>query len=240
MRLREILCAGALVLLLPSVAGAEAPTRQQVEQAANVVREHPDLGGRRKEKKLRLRDTSDKKPEKADSSWRWLADLARWLSQTARVLMWLVGIAAVALLVVGARRWMKVRRGASHAHLAAAPSHVQSLDIRPESLPQAIGDAAARLWQQGDHRAALSLLYRGALSRLVHAHAVPIRAASTEGECVEMAVHRLDAQRSAFFARLVAAWQLAVYGARLPDAQHALDLCRDFDVHLAPVQGAAA
>ena len=239
MRLRELLCAAALVLLLPSMAGAQAPTRQQVEQAADVVRAHPDLGGKRKQKTLRLRET-DKKPEKPDSSRTWLTELARWMTQTARVLMWLVGIAAVALLVVGARRWMQVRRGASHAHLAAAPSHVQSLDIRPESLPDAIGDAAARLWQQGEHRAALSLRYRGALSRLVHAHAVPIRAASTEGECVELASHRLDAQRSAFFARLVAAWQLAVYGARLPDAQHALDLCRDFDVHLAPTQGAAA
>ena len=107
---------------------------------------------------------------------------------------------------------------------------MQSLDIRPETLPDAVGAAAAQLWQQGEHRAALSLLYRGALSRLVHGHAVPIRAASTEGECVALARSRLDAQAAAFFARLVAAWQLAVYGARLPDALQVTEMCREFDL----------
>ncbi|HEX7892474.1 MAG TPA: DUF4129 domain-containing protein [Ramlibacter sp.] len=233
MRSRELLLALALALALPP-ALAEPPTRQEVERAAAVVRQHPDLGGKRNTSTLRLRDTDkNKKKEEASSSWDWLVKLGRWLSETARVLMWIAGMLAIALLLVGLRRWLQVRKGLSHAHRAPPPSHVQSLDIRPESLPQAIGAAAAKLWQRGDHRAALSLLYRGALSRLVHAHAVPIRAASTEGECVELAEQRLDAHRSAFFARLVGAWQLAVYGARLPDASHALALCQDFDVHLA-------
>jgi hypothetical protein len=114
----------------------------------------------------------------------------------------------------------------------ALPSHVQSLDIRPESLPVQIGEAAAALWQRGDYRAALSLLYRGALSRLVHEHGVPIRAASTEGECVALAGRRLAPASGEFFARLVQAWQVAVYGARLPVAEQALALCRDFDTCL--------
>jgi hypothetical protein len=67
---------------------------------------------------------------------------------------------------------------------------------------------------------------------------VPIRAASTEGECVALARARLDAERGTFFARLVSAWQLAVYGARLPDAQQALALCRDFDAHWPASTGA--
>lgn len=231
MRSRELLLALALALAMPA-ALADAPARQQVEQAAATVRQHRDFGGKRKTSTLRLRDTDKPKQEEA-SSWDWLAKLGLWLSETARVLMWIGGMLAIALLLVGVRRWVQVRKGLSHAHRAPPPSHVQSLDIRPESLPQEIGAAAAQLWQRGEHRAALSLLYRGALSRLVHAHAVPIRAASTEGECVELARQRLDAQRSAFFGRLVGAWQLAVYGARLPDTQHALALCQDFDVHLA-------
>jgi hypothetical protein len=109
---------------------------------------------------------------------------------------------------------------------------VRELDIRPESLPDDVGAAAAALWKRGEHRAALSLLYRGALSRLVHDHAVPIRAATTEGECLELARRALDADRGEFFTRLVRAWQLAVYGARLPEDADALALCRDFALHL--------
>lgn len=241
MRSRELVLAMALALAVPPALPADAPTRQQVEQAAATVRQHPDLPGKRKEKTLRLRKTDDKKETNKNSSWAWMRDLARWLAEPARVLIWLAGIVLVALLVVGIRRWALVRRGLSHDHRHAAPSHVQSLDIRPESLPEDVGRAAALLWQRGEHRAALSLLYRGALSRLVHAHAVPIAAASTEGECVALATQRLDAQRSAFFARLVGAWQLAVYGARLPETGQALALCSEFDLHLpATPQGAGA
>lgn len=232
MRSRELLLALAIALVLPP-ASAEPPTRQEVERAASVVRQHPDLGGKRKTSTLRMREVDKPKKDEKSSSWDWLVKLGRWLSETARVLMWIGGMIAIALLLVGLRRWLQVRKGLAHAHRAPLPSHVQSLDIRPDSLPPDIGAAAAALWQQGEHRAALSLLYRGALSRLVHAHAVPIGAASTEGECVELAGQRLDARRSAFFARLVVAWQLAVYGARLPDTPHAIALCRDFDVHLA-------
>lgn len=240
MRSRELVLAMALALTLPPALPADTPTRQQVEQAAATVRQHPDLPGKRKEKTLGLRP-ADKKETARKSSWAWMRELARWLAETARVLMWLGGIVLVALLVVGIRRWVLVRGGLAHQRRPAAPSHVQSLDIRPESLPDEVGRAAALLWQRGEHRAALSLLYRGALSRLVHAHAVPIVAASTEGECVALAAQRLDAPRSAFFARLVGAWQLAVYGARLPETQQALALCSEFDLHLAAApQGGTA
>ena len=231
MRLPELaLCAA---LALPLAAPARPVTPAQVQQAVDSVKKHPDLGGTVKEKSLRWKpDDPRKEPEHDDL--KWLVELARWISETGRLLVWAVGLTLVALLLVGLRRWVQVRGGLRPTQRAALPSHVQDLDIRPESLPDAIGAAAAQLWQRGEARAALSLLYRGALSRLVHAHAVPIRAASTEGECVALARERLDAQRGAFFARLVQAWQLAVYGARLPPAGEALALCQAFDQQWPP------
>ena len=68
-----------------------------------------------------------------------------------------------------------------------APTHVRDLDIRPESLPDDIGAAARALWDRGEHRAALALLYRGLLSRLAHVHRLPIRDSSTEGDCLALA-----------------------------------------------------
>lgn len=234
---RAAVLAVALACGLVSAARADTssqqPSRQEVQAAAARVALDPDLPSKVKEKTLRFK-RSDAKPEKPDPSpsLKWLIDLLQWASETARLLMWLAGALLVALLLVGLRRWIKARAEGRAQGLGALPSHVQSLDIRPESLPDDVGQAAAVLWQRGEHRAALSLLYRGALSRLVHDHGVAIRAATTEGECLAMAKRALDAARGDFFARLVHAWQLAVYGARLPADEDALALCRDFDMHL--------
>ncbi|WP_342593189.1 DUF4129 domain-containing protein [Ramlibacter agri] len=240
MRLRELLL--VLALLLAPALQAEPLTRAEMQKAVDAVRAHPDLAGTTTEHELRWRDRAKPKEQKREepSAFEWLRNLMRWMNETARLLVWAGGAVLVALLLVGLRRWYRVRGGRGPAQRAHLPSHVQSLDIRPESLPEDIGAAAAQLWQRGEQRAALSLLYRGALSRLVHGYAVPIRAASTEGECVALARGRLEAPRSAFFARLVQAWQLAVYGARLPSAEQALALCRDFDQQLPAAAARAA
>jgi hypothetical protein len=209
-----------------------APSRQEVQAATSRVAQDPDLAVKAKEKTLRFKRSDEPRKPDASPGLKWLTDLMQWISETARLLVWAGGAVVVALLLVGVRRWMRARAEARLPALGALPSHVQSLDIRPESLPQDVGAAAAALWQRGEHRAALSLLYRGALSRLVHDHAVPIRAATTEGECLALAQRTLDPRRGDFFARLVRAWQLAVYGARLPQDAEALALCREFDVHL--------
>ncbi|MBL0729330.1 DUF4129 domain-containing protein [Piscinibacter sp. HJYY11] len=216
---------------------ASAPTREQVRREVAELQQDPSLSGKRLQKTLRFKDrnTADKKKEtpKDDSAWAWLRNFSRWLTEAGRVAVWVVGLVMVALLLVGLRHWIRVRAGAVKGTAAGAlPSHVRDLDIRPESLPDRIGEAAAALWQKGEHRAALSLLYRGALSRLVHQHQVPIRAASTEGECLALAARRLAPERSAYFGRLVQAWQVAVYGARLPENDTVVSLCRDFDLHL--------
>jgi len=110
----------------------------------------------------------------------------------------------------------------------AAPSHVRDLDIRPESLPDDVGAAAFALWQRGEQRAALALLYRGLLSRLVHTHGVPIRASSTEGECLALARPRLRPPGAEFASRLIGVWAAAVYGASPPAADAVSALCAEF------------
>ena len=225
----------AFVLLAGHVAAAGpavGPTREQVNAELARLRADPDLAGTQKQKTLRFKeDSAEKKPKQTepDPFLAWLRGFARWMTEAGRVIVWVLGALAVALFLVGLRHWVRVRASSVNGPRAALPSHVRELDIRPESLPDNIGAAAAALWHKGEHRPALSLLYRGALSQLVHRHAVPIRAASTEGECVALAATRLAPERSAFFGRLVQAWQLAVYGGRLPDAGSVLALCADFD-----------
>ena len=209
----------------------------RVEAAASAVRADPDLGGVKKESAWRFRDRA--KPDPPGQPLPWLAALARWLAESGRVLVWLLVAAAVAIVVVTARRWLAVHGDSISTRGARLPSHVRELDIRPESLPADIGAAVRELWLAGERRAALSLLYRGALSRLVHSYEVAIGDASTEGDCVRLARAALPPQRGDFVTVLIDAWQLAVYGERPLATEHVLRLCADFDRFLPAIASAA-
>lgn len=243
----EVMKAGRTALLVLTLCTGQAlawaqaaptPSREEVQSARDQVRKDPNLGGTRQEQTLRFKDMNDwkSKPSKSEPPPMWLVGMARWIADAGRLVIWALGAVAVALFLVGLRHWIRVRAEGASVKTLQLPSHVRELDIRPESLPNQIGATARDWWLRGEHHAALSLLYRGALSRLVHDHAVPIRAASTEGECVQLAARRLSQDRSAFFARLVSAWQLTVYGARMPQSDSVLALCADFDTHLGAKQ----
>lgn len=211
----------------------------QVQAAASAVAADPLLGGQEKTRYLRFKDDNTrKKDEPAQSSMaEWWVELIKNLGTGLRIAMWLVGAALFVWVLLRLREWLKLRGGAPVV-AAVAPTHVGSLDIRPESLPDSIGAAARDLWQQGQARAALSLLYRGALSRLVHVHAVPIRAASTESDCLSLSEPRLAPSAHQFLSRLVGGWQTVAYAGRDLDPLDFEQLCAGFDAHLG--EGAAA
>ncbi|MCU7844402.1 MAG: DUF4129 domain-containing protein [Candidatus Thiodiazotropha sp. (ex Monitilora ramsayi)] len=108
------------------------------------------------------------------------------------------------------------------------PTHIAGLDLRPESLPENPAEMATQLIESGDYREAFSLLYRGALSALVHRHAMEIHDGATEGECSHLAREQLSSQLSEFFSRLTAVWLMLAYGHRQPEKSQALALCQQW------------
>jgi hypothetical protein len=151
-----------------------------------------------------------------------------WIAASGRLIVWVLAALAVALIVFFIVQLVRGRGLPSVPKKFVAPSHVRDLDIRPESLPDDVGAAALALWERGEQRAALALLYRGALSRLVHVHSVPIRASSTEGECLSLAKPRVPAAAAKYAAQLVETWTGAVYGARAPTPGVVQALCAEF------------
>lgn len=217
---------------------ASSALRERIAAEVAALKRDPDLFPRHKVDQLRWkhpRKPEERKPPDAN----WFDRFARWLDDAGRALLWAAGVVAIAFGGVALRRWWRWRTEAAAATAPLAPSHVRDLDIRPESLPADIGAAARRMWEAGDTRAALSLLYRGALSRLVHDHRVPIRAASTEGECVQLVARALPREASAYFRRLVDAWQTEVYAGRSAEPMAVITLCNEFDAHFAPHFGPA-
>jgi hypothetical protein len=235
--LRHRAAAAILVCLLAGGARAQestvtAPqgvmTDMEISQAVDRVRSDSNLGGTRTIRMLRWRQP-DRSSSFAWPGWlSWIGDLVRFIAQSGRVLFWVSIVGLALALVAYLARVLSSRPSSDLLGRTLMPTHVRDLDIRPESLPADIGAAARRLWDRGDHRAALALLYRGLLSRLAHVYRVPIRDSTTEGDCLGLAVVHLDGSRYAYVGRLVKAWQRAVYGGSEPDDAAFHALCDSF------------
>jgi hypothetical protein len=215
--------------------GADVPTAGEIDAALAKVKADPNLAA---ENTIRTLNWKPKEKERETSSWmdwfQWLGALFGWIAQTSRVLVWVIIAVLIGLLALFVVRIFLSGRGVGLPNKFMAPTHVQDLDIRPESLPDDIGATARALWDSGDQRAALALLYRGLLSRLAHVHEVPIRASSTEGDCLTLAARKLDAARLDYVNRLVRTWQRAIYGGVTLDSTDVHALCAQFSTHLDP------
>jgi len=218
-----------------SAGKAARPDEAQIVAAVAKLRTDPNLATERKIRTLRWVGKMEERPPSELPTWlSWIAELFAWLAEAGRLLLWVVCLLVIGLLAVYFTRFIRSRGERAARKRFVAPSHVRDLDIRPESLPDDIGAAAMSLWESGEHRAALSLLYRGLLSRLAHAHAVPIRNSSTEGECLVLALRHLQTGRSAYVTQLIRIWQRAVYGKVDPAVEDVRALCVEFRPALDP------
>lgn len=235
--LHAVLLVAALACAVPAAHGADAVdpdevpafTTLQVQQAAEAVRADPNLGTERKVRTLKWRNDGEEArgPASIPPWLQWIRDLFGWIGQSARLLVWIFCGLLAAFVAIYLLRLLQ-GRGPRVTLPAAAPTHVRDLDIRPESLPADIGAAARALWDAGDARRALALLYRGLLSRLAHVHHAPVRDATTEGDTVTLAQRFLPVAAHDYAAGLVNTWSHAVYGDRMPDTAHVHALCDGF------------
>jgi hypothetical protein len=191
----------------PAATGV-APSREEIQAAVTKLRLDPNLGQERHTRKLRWVDT--KSPPPADAPM-WLVGLFDYLGRAGSLIIWVAGAVAVAIAIVWSFRFLRARSPSIKIARPRAVSHVGELDIRPDSLPEDVGAAALELLDAGRVREALSLLYRGALSRAVHGFGVSIQESHTEGEALRVVAAGLDVARADYFRELVGLWQAAVY-----------------------------
>jgi hypothetical protein len=219
-----------------AIAAGSEPTTWQIDEALEKVKADPNFATQRTIKTLRWASDDDKDRKRSRPGWfDWLAGLFSFVGQSARVLVWiLIAIAAGLIVIYVVRLLSRLDPSLGRGAKFVAPSHVQDLDIRPESLPPDIGTAVRELWDRGEHRAALALLYRGLLSRLVHVYEVPIRDSSTEGDCLALAARHVSETRTRYAQRLVRVWQRAVYGGETIESETVYALCDEFGATLDP------
>lgn len=206
------------------IGGLSAPTAnaqdthltETPEQIAERITADPDFTIHKETKsRWRWSERSEKSISPVDFSW-------------LNALVYPIAILVI-LAAVGGLIWLLVRAAGTGRDLAALPREptaVAGLDVRPESLPTDPLEIARIWWTEGKHREALSLLYRAALSWLIHQGGVEIEAGDTEGECTQrVAATPAAASLSSYFRQLTRAWLGLAYAQSPPSAETWDALC---------------
>lgn len=210
---------------------------ERIQEEIQAILTGQDFQQKSLQKVLRFKQQEPLDDEQ-DLSFTWLkpiVDAIAWLltatAAVAEVLLWAVVIGGSIYFAVKYRSWLAKLanwRGAPRRH-HYQPQALFGMDVRAESLPDNISASAEALWQQQDFRAALALLYRASLAKLLE-HGLPLQEGTTEQECLLLAqtegIHRGMPQHTlAYFEELTGAWRRLAYGHQTPDTATGLYLC---------------
>ena len=213
----------------PSLASpADDPlSRDAASERIQALLEQPPFHQHETVTRWRLGD----EPQSPSTGWldHWslggLRPFAEQLATVVEVLFWTLLVLGVAALAWRYRQWLRVFGWRPPANAAAAgPERLLGLEIAPQSLPDDVAGEAEQLWAEHP-RAAVSLLYRALLSRLLHDYGLPLHAAHTEAEVLQC-VQTLGApELRAYTDTLTRHWLRLAYG-HLPIGADARDqLC---------------
>jgi hypothetical protein len=208
------LCFSPLLFPAPAAAQQKNPKTEIGE-----VLKAKEFGYHRDTMRWEPRDPGRPKDAKAPDLTVWHA-IGYALAKAAEVFLWGAAVAALAYAL-----WWLARRLPRAAEPPRAayrpPPALFGMELAPEKLPPDVPEAAAALAREGRLREALSLLYRGALSELVHRRGVELLASHTEGEAVRLAA-------VPYFAALVEAWRRAAYARRFPSSDEVQALANGY------------
>jgi len=234
------LCAGGSEALAQpgQPAGATGGAASAKREIAEVLKA-PEFQEYREVQRWRYRGGSDPdadRRERRDSPF--LTALGRFLAGLAEFGAWLAVAALVVAALLAAHRFLP-QFLEQREDRYRPPEVLFGLAVTPQSLPADIAAAARDLVTRGRLREALSLLYRGALSALVHRHGIKLDEGCTEGDCARAARAALPGPSARYFERLIAVWQGAAYAARLPHPGVAGELASEWPAHFGADAAAA-
>jgi hypothetical protein len=205
------------VFSFPEISHAQKDPKKE---AAEVLKSK-DFGYERDA--MRWQSRNPDKPDKSERDPRALWGIGYALARVAEVLLWGLAAAAVAYAL-----WFLARmlpRGREPAPLPyRPPPALFGMELAPETLPPDVPTAAAGLAREGKLREALSLLYRGALSNLVHQRGVQLLPSHTEAEVLSLSGQEIHA----YLEKLIDAWRLCAYAKRIPAGADVERLAEDY------------
>lgn len=105
---------------------------------------------------------------------------------------------------------------------------VMGMEVAPDTLPSDVPAVAWGLWQQGLHQAALGLLYRGSISRVMEIGRVEIQESDTEDDCLRRVEAAGEAVFPSYFRGITGKWSQLAYAGVSPDDKEVQVLCEQW------------
>lgn len=175
----------------------------------------------------------DPESDSGDSSWigELLDGIGRLLSLIVEFGLWILVAFLLFLIFATRKTWLPYLNLKPGARMDAPRVVLASGEIVAESLPDDIPTEVQRLWNSGEKRKALSLLYRGSVFAAVTQHGVRLPPSATEGACIEAVEQQAGESQSNFFRRIVSAWVRCAYGFSELDDESVMPLCKEWPQH---------
>ncbi len=233
---RMVLCslvAFCFLVAQPIRAEDRQPTSAEIKKTITEILGKPEFKTQEMQKKLHYMGKKNERDQSSDSWVQGLAEFIGYLASFLEFILWLCVFIIIVLVIVYRDRWLRLFPSASASLFSKStvPNVLFGLDVRQESLPADIPGEARFLWSRGKTTEAMSLLYRGALARLIIRHGVAISGSATEGECLQRVSQTAHTELAQYFGMLTHAWQITVYAHRLPEDGAVRELCEGFNHH---------
>ena len=218
--------------------------RQAAEKSKEVIRET-----------MRIKELNDRKkvkywvPKKQAKSNKSNDQLESFLEPFAKIMgfiiefgLWLLIAIGLILLIYFRDSWLQFFKRNKEPEIEEyqAPEVMFGMDVRPDSLPDDIVTEARKLWQENKPREALSLLYRGALIKLINQEQTKLQNSHTENDVLRVAKKTLNQSKHSYLTDLTSLWKQIAYAHRKPDEDQVFRLLDSWDSEFASLNSSGA
>lgn len=214
--------------------------RSAAKKIINKVMQQEEFSHKETERHIKFFEPDKDSPPDEDNAFiKWLLDFLKNAENSTGIgiasglefILWGLVIALIFWVVFRYRHWLAAQfvRVKAAPEMRKRPVTLFGMAVTRESLPADISSAALQLLQQNDTRAAIALLYRACLYRLIYV-GVDIEDGHTENECLALMRAHFSAKQNAaaqinYFSQLSIIWQRLAYGHLTPEQHIAQQLC---------------
>lgn len=217
--------------------------RTAAKKIINKVIKQDEFSHKEIEHRIKFFEPDEEEKDEDNAFIEWLINFLKktendtgiGIATGLEILLWAVVIALIFWVAFRYRHWLAAQfvRVKAAPEARKKPATLFGMAITRESLPADISSAALQLLQQQDTRAAIALLYRACLYRLIFV-GVDIEDGHTENECVTLMRAYFSTQQNTttqidYFSQLSAIWQRLAYGHLAPDQHIAEQLCSQWN-----------
>jgi hypothetical protein len=191
------------------------PADPRFQRALERAYQDPLLARTKEVTRWRLRHEMEREPGERELP-AWAKALGTALAWIGGHILWLLAGLLLAFVLWRLPRWLPWVQGRLRAPAELPPIVAETLPALAP-LPADVASAASALWQAGQRREALALVYRASVLRLSARLDLPFPPGATEADCLRRSRRLQDADARASFQAVLLAWQRAAYAHQFPD-----------------------